>query len=85
VVEYPEGRYELRGDGVSTPYSWVWIPNPPPAPPASAPSPSSGERLPPRRSQLYRFVDEHGVLHLTDNAAIVPEPARERAKPNGAL
>src|SRR5712691_4887326 len=30
VVQYPEGRYELRGDGVTTAYTWVWIPNPPP-------------------------------------------------------
>src|SRR2546427_5342754 len=29
VVEYPHGRYELRGDGVTAPYAWVWIPNPP--------------------------------------------------------
>jgi hypothetical protein len=39
VVTYPEGRYELRGDGtVESPYYWVWIPtgatppNPPPPP-----------------------------------------------------
>ena len=40
VVQYPNGRYELRGDGVYTAYQWVWIANaplpppPPPAPPA---------------------------------------------------
>jgi hypothetical protein len=27
VVQYPHGRYELRGDGVSVPYVWVWIPS----------------------------------------------------------
>ena len=39
VVTYPEGRYELRGDGTAqSPYVWVWIPtgatppNPPPLP-----------------------------------------------------
>jgi hypothetical protein len=40
VVTYPEGRYELRGEGSSiSPYYWVWIPsgaasvpNPPPPP-----------------------------------------------------
>ena len=26
VVSYPEGRYELRGDGAATPFHWVWIP-----------------------------------------------------------
>jgi hypothetical protein len=41
VYTYPDGRYELRGDGTaSSPYYWVWIPagvqvvpNPPPVPP----------------------------------------------------
>lgn len=45
VVQYPLGRYELRGDGIATAYQWVWIPNPtippppvgaPPAPPAAS-------------------------------------------------
>jgi hypothetical protein len=41
ATTYPEGRYELRGDGTAgSPYSWVWIPTgvqsvPPPAPPPS--------------------------------------------------
>jgi len=39
VVNYPSGRYELYGDGMSTPYYWVWIPAgatlpAPPPPPA---------------------------------------------------
>ena len=37
VIQYPNGRYELRGDGVYTPYQWVWIPVPPPPPPPPAP------------------------------------------------
>lgn len=41
VVQYPHGRYELQGDGVTTPYQWVWIPNPPPPPPVAPPPPSS--------------------------------------------
>jgi hypothetical protein len=36
VVQYAHGRYELRGDGVSVPYAWVWIPNAVPA--AAAPA-----------------------------------------------
>ena len=83
VIEFPEGRYELRGDGVSTPYSWVWIPNPPAAPPApSSPptAPTSGDRPPVRRSQLYRWVDEQGVTYLTDNADTVPEQFRKEVK-----
>src|SRR5262245_38410038 len=39
VVEYPNGRFELRGDGMTMPYNWVWIPNPPPPPPVAAPGP----------------------------------------------
>jgi len=37
VVQYANGRYVLRGDGVTTAYQWVWIPNPPPPPPARPP------------------------------------------------
>jgi len=37
VIEYPTGWYQLRGDGVTTPYVWVWIPKPPPPPPSEAP------------------------------------------------
>ena len=37
TVQYPHGRYELRGDGIYTAYQWVWIPNPPPPPPPPAP------------------------------------------------
>jgi len=35
TVNYPEGRYELYGDGRTTPYYWVWVPAgaTPPAPP----------------------------------------------------
>ena len=34
-VVFPHGRYVLRGDGVTEPYEWLWVPNPssPPAPP----------------------------------------------------
>jgi hypothetical protein len=41
VVNYPEGRYELRGDGTQeAPHYWVWIPKgttPPPPPPPPRP------------------------------------------------
>ena len=35
-VVYPEGRWQLQGDGRAMPYYWVWIPAgmTPPAPPA---------------------------------------------------
>ena len=34
IEQQAQGRYELHGDGVSTPYHWVWVPasGPPPAP-----------------------------------------------------
>jgi hypothetical protein len=39
TVLYPGGRYQLYGDGMGTPYHWVWIPtggnivnSPPPLP-----------------------------------------------------
>jgi hypothetical protein len=42
VVTYPEGRYQLYGDGTRVPYYWVWIPSgtstsPAPPPPPSVP------------------------------------------------
>lgn len=40
VIQYPHGRYELHGDGVTTAYRWVWIPNPPPPPPQAPPPPA---------------------------------------------
>ena len=48
VVQYAHGRHELRGDGVSVPYSWVWIPSAPaPAPAPSQDGPEgSGARTP---------------------------------------
>ena len=40
VIQYPNGRYELHGDGIYAPYQWVWIPNVVPLPPAPPPPPS---------------------------------------------
>jgi hypothetical protein len=75
VIHYATGRYELRGDGVTTPYTWVWIPNPPPGPPdASVPE----EPTPSRRSKVYRWTDEQGVIHFTDIRDAVPHAYRER-------
>jgi hypothetical protein len=85
VIEYPTGRYELRGDGITAPYRWVWIPNPPPAPPADAPPagapvspapPASRDREPVRHTALYRWTDAQGVVHLTDRRDPVPGRSR---------
>lgn len=35
-VQYPTGRYEMRGNGTTIPYVWVWVPEPPAAPPEAA-------------------------------------------------
>jgi len=75
VIEFPSGRYELRGDGITTPYRWVWIPNPPTAPPAE---PSSS--APARHTEFYRWTDAEGVLHLSDRWEKVPEAYRATAK-----
>ncbi len=87
VVEYPTGRYELRGDGVTTPYMWVWIPNPPPPPAAPPPppappteAPTSSDRLPARRTQTYHWTDEQGVVHWTDRFEAIPQRYRQEAK-----
>ncbi len=26
VVNYPTGQYQLRGDGITVPYYWAWVP-----------------------------------------------------------
>jgi hypothetical protein len=92
VVEYPHGRYELRGDGVTTPYQWVWIPNPPPAPPPAAPPPpavtppAAPPAVPPPasdapRPRIYRWTDDQGVTHWTNRADTVPPEHRKVASP----
>jgi hypothetical protein len=81
VVQHPTGRYELRGDGIGTPYTWVWIPNPPPAPPpANTPegAPTSRDPLP-TREQVYQWTDEQGVAHWTNRADRIPSRYREAA------
>lgn len=99
VILYPTGRYELRGDGVTTPYVWVWIPNPPSAPPPpSAPSPpptppsgppalpgATSDPPPARHSQLYRWTDGRGAVHWTDRWDAVPEQYRPQATRPGPI
>jgi hypothetical protein len=75
VVEYSDGRYELRGDGVSVPYRWVWIPNPPRAPPPTSSKPDV---------RLYGWTDEHGVVNVTDRLDRIPARYREQAKRNAS-
>jgi hypothetical protein len=84
VIEHPNGRYELRGDGIVTPYRWVWIPNPPSAPPADAapdvtPKSAPAAPEPRQRTELYRWKDDDGAVHWTDRWEKVPEAYRARA------
>jgi hypothetical protein len=78
VVEFSTGRYQLRGDGDGTAYSWVWIPNPPTAPPADAQSVPPAQPPPAR---LYRWTDDQGVVHLTNLWDAVPLQYRQQVKP----
>jgi hypothetical protein len=94
IVQFSTGRYEMRGDGVSTPYTWVWIPNPPTSPPPTSPTAppaaataqpaadpgSSGGQSAARISRLYRWTDEQGAMHWTDRLDAVPEQYRPRVK-----
>jgi hypothetical protein len=84
VVEYPGGRYELRGDGMTVAYRWVWIPNPPAGPPGSAPvaGPPAAELAPARRGTIYHWTDIDGVMHVTDRWEMVPQRYRQQAKQN---
>jgi hypothetical protein len=84
VLEYPNGRFVLQGDGVTVPHAWVWIPNAPPPPPEPVPAPpapagdttrvqpTSRDGAPSRLSPLYRWTDEQGVIHLTNRPDAVP-------------
>ncbi|HSF07758.1 MAG TPA: hypothetical protein VLG10_18410 [Methylomirabilota bacterium] len=86
VVEYPTGRYELRGDGITYAYQWVWIPKPPPPPPPEAAPDPAPESRPPARGErsigkIYRWTDDEGVTTLTDRLENVPERYRPRAEP----
>jgi hypothetical protein len=83
VVEFPTGRYELRGDGIRTPYTWVWIPNPPTAPP-TPPLPGAPAAADPAvtpRPEAYEWVDEQGVVHWTNRREAVPPRYRPSARP----
>jgi hypothetical protein len=80
VVEFATGRYELRGDGMATPYAWVWIPNPPSSPPPSRSANAGRDDASGYRSRLYRWIDEQGTLHLTDSLDEVPPQYRTPTK-----
>jgi len=87
VVPFSGGHYELRGDGVTAPYQWVWVPNPPSAPPAPLATPPT-EPAPlaqppssdPSSRRLYRWTDEQGTVHWTNRGEAVPARYRKEAR-----
>lgn len=42
VIEYSTGWYQLRGDGITIPYTWVWVPKPPPPSRSQSQAPEPG-------------------------------------------
>ncbi len=96
LLEYPNGRYELRGDGITTPYRWAWIPKPPPPPPAPpetlptvppapppdvpADPPATEQRPSAHRVEIYRWTDDRGTTTWTDRIDKVPEGYRAQAQ-----
>ncbi len=73
VFTYPNGRYELRGDGTTNnPYMWVWIPNeivpvPPPLPNAVGASPGTGATV--QAHRVYTYPDGRFELRGSGTAA----------------
>ncbi len=68
VYTYPNGRYELRGDGTAAyPYYWVWIPtgvqsatNPPPPP---VPGHDNLVTAAPPNQRVYTYPNGRYELH----------------------
>ena len=90
LVDYPGGWYQLRGDGATTPYRWIWIPKPPVSPePSSDPTPpAQGADTPARptesrardsRGQAYHWTDDRGVTTWTNRLEKVPKRFRDQA------
>jgi hypothetical protein len=69
----------LRGDGINTPYTWVWIPNPPKAPPGGAAPPSDSRSRDIDRG-VYAWTDGNGVTTWTDRLSQVPPELRATAR-----
>ena len=84
VIPYPDGRYVLRGDGLTSAYRWAWIPNPPSAPPEKSPAPIAPGPAASRGGALYRWVDDQDVVHYTQGWDAVPERYRAQVKLAGA-
>jgi len=90
VIDYPTGRYELQGDGITTAYRWVWIPKvpappsgPPEGPPAAGPEarpPLAKERPQAPPKDIYRWTEDDGVTHWSDQKEGIPARYRSKAQ-----
>ena len=84
LVEHPSGWYQLRGDGVTSPYGWVWIPKSPAPPPPSvepaapAPARSADSRTRDERGAAYHWTDG-AVTTWTNRLERVPRQFRDQA------
>ena len=76
LVDHPDGWYQLRGDGATTPYQWVWIPKPP-GPPASRVESTPVARD--ARGPAYQWTDDRGVTTWTNKLERVPKRFRDQA------
>ena len=80
LVEHPSGWYQLRGDGATTPYTWVWIPKPPASPASpSEPAQLADSNVRDRRGEAYHWTDDRGVTTWTNRLEKVPKRFRDQA------
>lgn len=80
LVDHPTGWYQLRGDGATTPYTWVWIPKPPAAPaPPTEPTRLADSNVRDPRGPAYQWTDDKGVTTWTNRLERVPKRFRDQA------
>jgi len=80
LVDHGTGWYQLRGDGMTTPYTWVWIPKAPAAPsPPTEPARLAESNVRDHRAEAYQWTDERGVTTWTNRLEKVPRRFRDQA------
>jgi hypothetical protein len=84
LIDHPNGWYQLRGDGATNPYRWVWIPKPPGEPEPSAtggdaPAKPAEAQARDNRGAAYHWTDDRGVTTWTNKLERVPKRFRDQA------